>query len=175
MYCSQCGKPVGDNAKFCVNCGTPVGYEEPKVVTPPVVEQPVVVPVVSVPPVQIYEAPRKTSCAAAIVLSSISAFIMLIAFAVIMENFDLYGITSDTVIGCWIIFAIPAFILSMIGFIRANKARQSQQTTGAKVVFTISLILFIVASLFFAILFICMVTGAGEVPYQPGEFGDTYL
>jgi TM2 domain-containing membrane protein YozV/DNA-directed RNA polymerase subunit RPC12/RpoP len=26
MYCSNCGKPVEDTAKFCKNCGQPVGH-----------------------------------------------------------------------------------------------------------------------------------------------------
>lgn len=170
MYCSQCGKPVGDEAKFCVNCGTPVGYKEPEVV-----EQPIVVPVVSVPPVQMYEAPRKTSFVSAIVLSAVSAFLMFISFVIIIDEFATFGIATDTAQGCFVMCLLPAFIMSMIGYIRAVKAKNSQKTTASKVVCILSLICFIVATLFMVVIFVCMMTGAGEIPYTPDSNTDLFL
>ena len=43
MYCSQCGKKLADNSKFCVACGSPVAKEDD--VNEPIVCEPTIDPV----------------------------------------------------------------------------------------------------------------------------------
>ena len=97
MFCSNCGKPVPDGAKFCGNCGTPVNA--PPAFAPPVqaAEPPVqefVPPVqefappapqyipqqpVYAPPVQNYEppaAPKKKKTWIAIVAAVVAVAIL---------------------------------------------------------------------------------------------------
>lgn len=40
MYCTKCGKPVGDNENFCAHCGTPVKREKTETETQNIKETP---------------------------------------------------------------------------------------------------------------------------------------
>ncbi len=34
MFCSKCGRPVGEEARFCSNCGTAISYNTSSPITP---------------------------------------------------------------------------------------------------------------------------------------------
>lgn len=181
MFCSQCGKPVSDDAKFCVFCGTAIEKEVARentyvqpVYVPPVYEQ------------QLYGKPveepkKKGGYVTSIVLSSISAFLMFLGLAFMIDDYSIGVFVSENARSAMILFVGPALVMTLVAFIRALKANRNQKSTGSKVVLIISTILLAIAILFMTVLFcLCVFDSFYMYDYPDYDFDfnydyDTYL
>ena len=140
MFCAQCGQPVHDDAKFCVFCGAPIGQHNAPIEQHDAPEEVEAVEVVQ----EVQETVRTMySYRAAIILGAIATFLLWSGVRFMAQDITAHNMTPEDALLSFIMLAIPAFVLALVSFIRARKAKRSQGNKAAKVVYIISVVVFV--------------------------------
>ena len=131
-YCTKCGQPILDDAKFCGVCGAPVEVM-PDVQPAPVPAQPTAVPVQPAPQPEAEKTGTIPGLAVAGFMLFVTPFLAMMLYLLVL-NFmpisnesalSLYtALTSGIISAAYMIFAL-AFVFTILGMVKSVKRKST--------------------------------------------------
>ncbi len=129
-YCTKCGQPILDDAKFCGVCGAPV-EAVPDVQPAPVLSQPAAVPVQPAPQPEAEKTGTIPGLAVAGFMLFVTPFLAMMLYLLVMNfmtipdesAYSVYTVLTGYIIAlAYLSFAI-AFVFTILGMVKSVKRR----------------------------------------------------